>query len=90
METRSFWSKDPFILMRLYTDLVMNGMKADRRWNEGPWMPFGENYSDFYYILVCHLAIDKKRGLCFHNHDCGLTRTEVTTRNYLSILKSIQ
>lgn len=91
MDNRSFWSKDPFLLMRLYTDLVMNGMKDDRKWNEGPWMPFGENYDDTNCLgLVCHLYIDNKQGRLFHNHDCGLIRTEVTTRNYLSILKSIK
>ncbi len=90
METRSLWSKDPFILMRLYTDLVMNGMKADRRWNEGPWMPFSQDYDNPAIDLVCHLHINDPSGIAFHNHGNFSTPTELTDKNYLSILKSIQ
>jgi len=91
METRSFWSKDPFILMRLYTDLVMNGMKADREWNDlAPTMPFVEDYDKHIINLVCHLHINDPSGIAFHNHSSLTTPTELTDKNYLSILKSIQ
>lgn len=90
MDNRSFWSKDPFLLMRLYTDLVMNGMKADKKWNDGPMMPFSNSYKPYGLNLVCHLHLNDPSGIVFHNHGSCSTPTELTAKNYLSILKSIK
>ena len=90
MDNRSFWSKDPFLLMRLYTDLIMNNMKPNSGWNDSPMMPFSQDYDTPAINLVCHLHINNPNNIAFHNHGSFSTPTELTAKNYLSILKSIK
>lgn len=75
--------------MRLYTDLLLSGAVGGIKWNNGPWGPFGSDY-DVWPETDCHLLFEFGEWE-FHNHKgFDYTPTELTAKNYLSILKSIQ
>jgi len=76
-------STDKWLLARLSTDLMMEGIKDDREWND-MFNPFNNNVCKWISIM---------RTFGFHPHPCGISRTPLrlalTSRNYLQVLTTI-
>ena len=69
----------PFLLMRMFTDLQMDGRFDDLWWNE---------YMAFFGVEYLTIYIDK--SLRFYSHSCKpFTLIPLTESNYLSTLKMI-
>lgn len=86
MKAAKLWSKDHYLLIRMYTDLVLLGYPECTPWNYGSHAPFGEDYNSLPKE-DCHLLIDE--NMQFHNHRCyqNFPRIEITNKNYLTVLE---
>ncbi len=77
-------SNDPYLLMRLYTDLKLCDFPSFDEWNNEKH-PFDE-FSNKRYLVI-----EEKVGICFHNH-CGVCDPilfELTEKNYTKVLSQI-
>lgn len=77
-------SPDPYLLMRMFTELQMDGrFDDDMGWNEGK--------SPLVRASSCYLAIYNDKSIYFRNHNCYPAEliTLTTEQNYLSTLKMI-
>jgi len=81
------YSKDPYLLARLATDLQMSGVKSDIGWDIN-FNPFSESLKPCRYVAIGDGGVSK---FSFHNHECfePTIRHELTSRNYLSVLTKI-
>lgn len=77
-------STDPWLLARLSTDLMMEGVNNDKEWND-EYHCFIEDFE--------WMAIYDQHDFRFHNHECGSMSTPIrftiTEQNYLDVLKAI-
>lgn len=77
-------SNDPYLLMRLYTDLKLCGVKTRDEWNNR-FFPLSDE-STCWHIIYC-----EPLGLQFHLHN-GVhepIRFEITEYNYAKVLTEI-
>lgn len=82
-------SLDPFLLMRMFTDLQMDGrFDEDLEWNKY-YNPMADKNDEYKLEACMYLWISDDNILGFHTHDCDSTLIPLTEQNYLSTLKMI-
>lgn len=76
-------SPDPYLLMRMFTELQMDGrFDDDLGWNESK--------TSLVRASSCYLAIYNNKSIDFHNHNCFPAKLiPLTEQNYLATLKMI-
>ena len=80
-------SPDPYLLMRMFTDLQMDGrFDDDLGWNED-FNPFVSNYHNKLKIYFC--KPNKPMLFLSSNYDYNVKPTPLTEQNYLQTLKMI-
>jgi hypothetical protein len=78
-------SLDPYLLMRMFTDLQMDGrFDDDLGWNEYNH-PFGKVLPVDNFLNIEYQGM----SIAFFCHECGLNPILLTESNYLSTLKMI-
>lgn len=80
------YSADPYLLMRLTTELQMEKMRFDKEWND-MYHPFDRKFPPINYMLI-----DWRGKIQFHSHKCEFDnpiRLHLTEANYLEWLKLI-
>ncbi len=81
-------SVDPFLLARLSTDLIMEGVKDDREWNDQD----DELYDEWKWVTL-RVDDEDSNGFWFsisrRTNRGGSLRLTLTEENYLEVLETI-
>lgn len=80
-------SLDPYLLMRMFTDLQMDGRFEEEIWWNKNWNPFISNYHKKLKIYFCKQ--NKPMLFLSSNNDYDGKLISLTEENYLSTLKMI-